>query len=305
MIRQTWVFAVERAQEQRARRSPRWSVPAPTRPRTSRSRSVSDARAGWRPAPRWAAGEPFEQPPGHAGREQRVTGGDHPDRAHQLDRLGVLDQESARAGADRLGRRTRRARRSSRSRCATPRGRGPRRSRRVAHSPSTSGMRMSMSTTSGRARAQRTASAPCRPRRRPRCRPRLEQRAEPAADQLLVVGDRDPDHPVAPFVARGMRAVTRNRRRRPRPPRACRRATRPARACRAVRRPPASCLGATRARPVVADRQHVAAAYSSTSRSVAVVAAACLSTFVSDSCAIRYRASWIAAEAWTPARCSV
>jgi len=49
---------------------------------------------GWR-------GEVGDEPPGHRGGEQGVAGGHHPDRVYQLGGGGVLEQEAARAGAQR------------------------------------------------------------------------------------------------------------------------------------------------------------------------------------------------------------
>jgi len=55
-----------------------------------------------RRGPFGAAGDVGDQPAGHAGRQQRVAAGHHPDGLDQLGRLGVLDQETAGPGAQRL-----------------------------------------------------------------------------------------------------------------------------------------------------------------------------------------------------------
>ena len=49
-----------------------------------------------------AGGQVGDEPPGHARRQQRVAPGHHPDRLEQVGGLGVLDQEAAGPGADRL-----------------------------------------------------------------------------------------------------------------------------------------------------------------------------------------------------------
>ena len=50
----------------------------------------------------WPAGEVGDQPPGHRGGEQGVAGGHHADRVHQFGGGGVLEQEAAGAGPQRL-----------------------------------------------------------------------------------------------------------------------------------------------------------------------------------------------------------
>ena len=72
--------------------------------RISRSRAVSDASEGGGRfvAAGEAAGEALEQAARHGRGEHRLAGGDH---AHALDQLrsgDVLEQEAARAGAQRL-----------------------------------------------------------------------------------------------------------------------------------------------------------------------------------------------------------
>ena len=56
-----------------------------------------EPRAGGRPA-----GEVGDQPPGHRGGEQGVAGGHHADRVYQFGGGGVLEQEAAGAGPQRL-----------------------------------------------------------------------------------------------------------------------------------------------------------------------------------------------------------
>ena len=50
----------------------------------------------------WLAGEVGDQPPGHRRGEQRVAGGHHADRVDQFGGGGVLEQEAAGAGPQRL-----------------------------------------------------------------------------------------------------------------------------------------------------------------------------------------------------------
>ena len=50
----------------------------------------------------WLAGEVGDQPPGHRGGEQGVTGGHDADRVDQFGGGGVLEQEAAGAGPQRL-----------------------------------------------------------------------------------------------------------------------------------------------------------------------------------------------------------
>ena len=104
---------------------------------------------------------PLEQAPRDARREQRLTARDHAHGPDEVDGLGVLHEEAARAGADRREPRTRRARTSSRSPRARPRAPDRPRSARSPSSPSPSGMRMSMSTTStGSRRTSASSSSP-------------------------------------------------------------------------------------------------------------------------------------------------
>ena len=67
---------------------------------TSRSRSREQIEIGRRSRLAALRREGFDQPPGDTRREQRVSVGYRADRPEQFDRFRVLDQETARAGAD-------------------------------------------------------------------------------------------------------------------------------------------------------------------------------------------------------------
>ena len=126
-------------------------------------------RFGIGSALRAGVGEAVEQPAGHGRPEQRVAVGDEPDRVDQVARPDVLEQEAARAGADRRvdvlvevegG--------EDEDAAALPAAT----IWRVASMPSIVGIRMSIRITSGvelagRARPPRRRP---RPRRRRRCR---------------------------------------------------------------------------------------------------------------------------------------
>ena len=128
----------------------------------ARRRGVRDAR------------ELLDHAPGDRRREERVAGGDGADRREQLLGRVVLEHEPARAGAQRLVdvlvEVERRQDQDPRAESSAAR------MRRVASSPSSSGMRMSIRTTVGReARGLVDRLEPVRsPRRPPRCRPRRE-----------------------------------------------------------------------------------------------------------------------------------
>ena len=140
-----------RADERAARRSRRCDSPSATSAITSRSRSVSASSVGGaRPGSLARAGELGDEPAGHAGRQQRLAGGDGPHRPQQLGRLGVLDAGSrwrptrsasnTYSSSSNVVRMTTAHRRQALvggDRAGSPRGR---------RAP---GMRMSMSTTSG------------------------------------------------------------------------------------------------------------------------------------------------------------
>ena len=70
--------------------------------RTSSSRAVSSSSAAGAAVGSWPRGEVLDQAPGDRGREQRAAVGDDADRGQQLVLGGVLEQEAARAGAQRL-----------------------------------------------------------------------------------------------------------------------------------------------------------------------------------------------------------
>ena len=115
---------------------------------------------------------------------------DDPDRLHQRLARGVLEQEARRAGAQRAedvlveieGREDEHP--AAPASCA------------VASIPSIRGMRTSISTTSGRSsRASRTASRPSSASPTTSIPSmRAEEEPEAGPDQVLVVGDQDPDH---------------------------------------------------------------------------------------------------------------
>ena len=69
---------------------------------TSRSRSVSSSRGSGRRRLLRARGELLDHAAGHTGREERLAARDEAHRGQQVDRLGVLHEESAGAGAERL-----------------------------------------------------------------------------------------------------------------------------------------------------------------------------------------------------------
>ena len=99
----TWVLTVASLRNSRSAISA-FDRPAASSASTSRSRSVSSASAGAAPL-RCAgqrAGEAVEQPPRDGRREQRLAARDDPDRVDELRRLDVLEQEAARARAQRL-----------------------------------------------------------------------------------------------------------------------------------------------------------------------------------------------------------
>ena len=94
------------------------------------------------------------------GASSGVARGDHPNRVHQLGGRGVLEQEPARAGAQRLVHVLVEVEGGEHEDSAAC-GLAGARSSRVACRPSSTGIRTSISTTSGRVcLASRTASAP-------------------------------------------------------------------------------------------------------------------------------------------------
>jgi hypothetical protein len=100
--RLTWVLAVAALMFNRAAMSALDS-PRPTSTRTSSSRSVrslSSTGAGERGAVR-ALHELGDEPAGHAGRQERVAGGQGPDAGQQLFGAGVFEQEAAGPGPQR------------------------------------------------------------------------------------------------------------------------------------------------------------------------------------------------------------
>ena len=161
------------------------------------------------------------------GRQQRVTARDRAHRSDQLDRLGVLDEEPARPDSQRLEDVLVEIERGE-DHDADVGQPGSAVIAFVAASPSTPGMRMSISTTSGTSsRGERSASAPSpaspTTSMSSSC---VEQRAQPAAHQLLdrrraAPGSRAtrPIGSPARTAKPAARAAAR--------PRACRRRTRP------------------------------------------------------------------------------
>ena len=188
-------------------------------------------------ASRMPSGRALEQPTGHAGREERVAAGDHADGADEVDRLGVLHEEPARAGADRAGDVLVELERRDDHDAHAARSAGSAAICSVVQRPSPSGIRMSRSATStGVSRSARSScfAAGCLDDDLD-VGLRVQQRAEAGADELVVVGERDADHDApAHGQARGddrCRRAPRERGsgRRPR--------VRRARACRGCRRP--------------------------------------------------------------------
>ena len=173
MMRETWVFAVSGAEEQAL--GDLVVREALARPGASTSRlTLGEHRPGAprrrHPSCRRAARS--QQPTRHSGRQQRIAGCDHTDGPDELDRLGVFHQEPARAGADRLARRTRRVRRSSRSRRAGAARPGRRRSARsptVRRRPASGCPAARHRTGVSRIASQQLLAAGCL-HRRPRCR---------------------------------------------------------------------------------------------------------------------------------------
>ena len=146
---------------------------------------------------------------------------------------GVLEQEPARARAQRVVDDARRGRRSSGRARAGSSARATIAS--VASMPSTSGMRTSMRTTSGRERAASAIASPPSPASPTTSMSgsRGEDQPEAGADQHLVVGEQDADHRVVPVAGAargrakppsGRRPGVERRRRRRRRARGCRRA---------------------------------------------------------------------------------
>ena len=134
---------------------------------------------------RWrAAHELLDQPPRDRGSKQGITGGDRTDVLGQLLRTTILHKKAAGPRTSSPRRRTRSCRRLS----ASARGEGSFRRRRgggVASRPSSSGMRMSISTTSGSSLSRQGDGFPGRrpPRPRPPCRPGRRCRPRSEVDE--------------------------------------------------------------------------------------------------------------------------
>ena len=143
--------------------------PRATRRSTSTSRSVSSESAAGIPWPRLrGTGELLDQAPGDRRSDQRVAGRGHAHRIEQPCGRGVLEQEAAGADAqglvDVVSDVERREHHDGGGSAPSPMISS------AARRPSSSGMRMSMSTTSGRRAASgRRPRGRRRPRRRPRC----------------------------------------------------------------------------------------------------------------------------------------
>ena len=112
-----------------------------------------------------------DQPAGDGGSEQGVAGRDDAHGVQQLVAAGVLQQEAAGAGAQRVVDVVVEVERGEHEHPDRVGDVGPAR-RRVASIPSRTGMRMSISTTSGRRRCDdaRSRRGHRRPHRPPRCR---------------------------------------------------------------------------------------------------------------------------------------
>ena len=93
--------------------------------------------------------ELVDQPPGDARRDERVAARGVPDRAQQIDGLGVLQEEPGGAGADRLEHVLVEVERGEHHDVHGRRATGSATIVRVAARPSTLGIRMSITTTSG------------------------------------------------------------------------------------------------------------------------------------------------------------
>ena len=100
MMRETCVFAVSGERKSCAAISS-FVSPCATSRSTSTSRSVSAVERGRIDGILHSRRRPLEQSPRHTGGEERLAGGDDAHRADEIDGLGVLHEESARAGADR------------------------------------------------------------------------------------------------------------------------------------------------------------------------------------------------------------
>ena len=141
--------------------------------------------------------ELLDHPPGDARREQRAAVGHDPDRVEQRGRLGVLEQEAAGAVPQRLEDVLVELERRQHDHPDVGQRRGRAATSASRPSPSSTGIRMSQSTTSGRAR--RTSSSPSRPS------PASPTSSRPASDairvaqahpdQRLVVDDARPGSP--------------------------------------------------------------------------------------------------------------
>ena len=192
-----------------------------------------------------AGSRPARRPP----RRRRRTGS-----RRAAPRRDVLEQEAARARRARRRRRSRPRRRSSARRRARPAIAGSVQICRVASMPSISGIRTSISRTSGQlAPGERDRlGAGRRLADDVHVVDETELRAQPVAHQGLVVGDAHPDgHRCRPSSGRRTARLgpASPHRSTDRPP-ACRRAPRRARACRRSRGPPATgaATGVTRRR---------------------------------------------------------
>ena len=201
MARLTWVRAVAGLMYSSAAISSLLR-PAATSATTSRSRSVSDveARRRRRCGPAGWADELGDQPPGDAGRQQRLAVGHDPDGPQQLLRLGVLD-----AGSRWRPARSASKTYSSSSKVVRTTTRTSARSGSAAIAAGGGeavepGIRMSISTTSGRSRPTRaTASSPSVGlAHHLDVGLGVEQEPDAGPHQCLVVGDHDADHGLTP-----------------------------------------------------------------------------------------------------------
>ena len=151
------------------------AISALVRPRPTAQGDVLLAVGRARASRRWAdlgavvagvVAEPVDEGPGHRRGEHRVAVGHRPDRLEDLRRRGVLEQEAVGARGQRPTTCSSASKVVSTMTCG---GSGRSCSARVASRPLIRGIRMSISTTSGRSSS--TSAAP-RGRRRPRRPPR-------------------------------------------------------------------------------------------------------------------------------------
>ncbi len=161
--------------------------------------------------PRRPRRELLDQPAGHAGRQQRLTGRDLPHGPDEVSRLGVLHEEAAGPQPHGLEHVLVQLERGEHEHAGRPSSAGSPVICRRASRPSTPGIRMSISTTSGPRVAHEVEGG--------RAVVGLaddldvvlgvEEHAEPGAHERLVVGQHDPDHDRPSHVAPHQEAAAR------------------------------------------------------------------------------------------------